>query len=391
MIHRFLKLAADPTTEPDLRHEAAAFVRSLRASAGQGDAEQVARVEAAVAADPVSSFAFDDSGLATLSAAGGSWQAGRFETPTIGELLRRARERRQGATTAPEARLWVFDGASPATDIGSLQATAEAGSLFQVASQFNCLESPGPFVTHVSDYFNDLTQGPRASISAFPATLLRHYSAPGADGKRFVQKTGRPQIDLLAEVLGSGKSPVRDGYLVDPGRMGGEAFAAALEAGFDRVRVGVHHDAQVVLGYNWDGAVVDSGTRRITQVFTSTVAGGGYGGASAFGAAFRSVCRQTLRAAYLGTLLAAVARERTIVVLTLIGGGVFGNPIDLIWEAILGAFDEVRPLVSGRLDVVLNGYNLSRLIDLGQILPGVRDRGGVVLRFGSEGLIEVRR
>ena len=34
-----------------------------------------------------------------------------------------------------------------ATDIGSLQATAGPGMLFQVASQFNCLEAPGPFVT----------------------------------------------------------------------------------------------------------------------------------------------------------------------------------------------------------------------------------------------------
>ena len=51
------------------------------------------------------------------------------------------------------------------TDIGALQASAPPGSLFQVASQFNCLESPGAYVTPVAAYLGDPTQGPRASIS----------------------------------------------------------------------------------------------------------------------------------------------------------------------------------------------------------------------------------
>jgi hypothetical protein len=390
MIQRFLDLAAERASEPDLRDEVAAFVRSLRASAGRGDASRVARAEAAVRADPASAFTFDASGLATLRVAGNAWCAGRFETPSIAELRQRAGERR-GSSPAGQARFWVLDGASPATDIGSLQATAGEGALFQVASQFNCLESPGPHLTDVAYYFADPTQGPRASISAFPATLLRHYSAPAPRGERFVQTSGGRQIDLLADVFGPGASAVRNGYLLDHGGVGDEAFAAALEAGFDRIRVGVHGAVQVVLGHDWDGAVVDSGVRRITQVFTSTVAGGGYGGARVFDEGFRAVCRQTLRAAYLGTLLAAVALGRSPVVLTLIGGGVFGNPVDLIQESIQWAFDEARPLACGSLDVVLNGYNLSRLIDLRRVLPGVRGQGGAIIRFGAEGLLGVLR
>jgi hypothetical protein len=42
-------------------------------------------------------------------------------------------------------------------------------------------------------------------------------------------------------------------------------------------------------------------------------------------------------------------------------------------------------------DVVLNGYNLSRPTDVEGLLPDVRARGGAVLRFGGEGLAEVRR
>src|SRR3989442_929187 len=80
------------------------------------------------------------------------------------------------------------------------QAPAPPGSLFQVASQFNCLESPGEFVVPVAEYFNDPTQGPRASISAFPGTLVRHYAAPAPDGSRFVQTNDGPQLNLLEGV-----------------------------------------------------------------------------------------------------------------------------------------------------------------------------------------------
>lgn len=385
MIDKILTLANDPATEPDLRREVARWIGMLHASAGRGDREQVGRAEKAILQDPRSAFTFDAAGHATLTAAGMIWRAGRFTTPSIAELRGQAQER-----TGGHARLWLLDGAGPATDIGSLQATACEGALFQVASQFNCLESPGPFIVPVADYFYDPTQGPRASISAFPGTLLRHYAAPTPGGDRFTQERGKQQIDLLADVFEPGKSPVLDGYLLNHGGLGPVGFVMALEKGFDRIRIGVHEDVQVVLGHNWDGAV-EGLDRRITQVFTSTVAGGGYGAEQFLGKEFQAACRQTLRAAYLGTLLAAVTLKRTSAVLTLIGGGVFGNPLDAIWQAILFAFDEVRPLAAGPLDVVVNGHNLSRRMSLEQFLPDVRARGGAILRFGNEGLVQVLR
>jgi hypothetical protein len=389
MLEQLLRLAADPSDEPELRRQIRGFVQSLLASVSGGDRTLVGRAEAAVKQDPSAALAFDATGVATLHLEQITWQAGRFETPSIAELRQRARERSQNSDPG-RARLWVLDGMSPATDIGSLQATAGAGALFQVASQFNCLESPGPYVVDVADYFHDPTQGPRASISAFPGTLLRHYAAPTPDGGRFVQRDGGPQIDLLADVFAQGQSPVRSGYLWDHGGAGPAALVNALEANFDRIRVGVHDAVQVVLGHNWDGAV-DGADCRITQVFTSTVAGGDYGGQQELGAAFAPACRQTLRAGYLGTLLAAVGLGRSLVVLTLIGGGVFRNPAAQIWEAILWAFDEVQPLAVNELDVVLNGYNLSTMIDLRSMLPALSERGGAVLRFGPEGLVGVLR
>jgi hypothetical protein len=63
--------------------------------------------------------------------------------------------------------------------------------------------------------------------------------------------------------------------------------------------------------------------------------------------------RQLQRAAYLGTLLAAVVLGKHTVVLTLIGGGVFGNPTRVIWDAIHWAVDEVRQYTAS-LDVLVN-------------------------------------
>jgi hypothetical protein len=383
MFDGFLDLAANPAAVNDLREVTARHVAALRAGS-RSDRRIVARAEAAVAADPIGSFAFDPNGHATVTAAGHSWPAGRFETPSLGEL----RQRVAGVgTTAGTSRLWVLDGAGPATDIGALQATTAGKPLFQVASQFNCLESPGPYLARVADYFNDYTQGPRASVSAFTATLLRHYAAP-ASGGRFVQGTGGKQIDLLADVFGSDLSPVQSGYLASHGGMGADGLLAALEVGFDRIRVGVHDDAPVLLGHDWDGAV--EGDRRVGQVFTSTVAGGGYGGSGSLGAAFEPVCRQLLRAAYLGTVLAAVALGRSPVVLTLIGGGVFGNPVGVIWDAILWAVDTARPF-AGRLDVVVNGRDLVTRLGLPVLLAGVRDRGGAAIRLDRDGLVGVER
>lgn len=380
--------AADQAEESHLLQEIEGHVGLLRASSGKGNRGLVSQAEQLVRENAADAFVHDSTG-STLTAAGCSWCAGRFETISIRELRDRASARILGAVRG-RVRLLVFDGASPVTDIGSLQATNSNSTLFQVASQFNCLESPGPYITRVANYFGDPTQGPRASISAFPATLLRHYAASGPDGDKFIQETDGRQIDLLAEACGLGAS--RNGYFTGGGGNDPLALAAALETHFEAIRVGVHDDLQVVLGYNWDGAVEDSEHRRIAQVFTSTVAGGGYGGKTKLGEAFDTACRQLLRAAYLGTLLAAAALGRTRVVLTLIGGGVFGNPIPLIWDAIQWALDEVKPYLGQNLDVVVNGYNLSTLIDLDSvILPAVRSQGGVILKFNSKGCAAIRR
>src|SRR5207237_739638 len=168
---------------------------------------------------------------------------------------------------------------------------------------FNCLEAPGSFVTPVAEYFHDPTQGPRASISAFPATLVRHYAAPH---------------------------------------------------------------------------------RTSAQVLTATIAGGMYGdlGEEAAGAA---ICRQLQRAAYLGTLLAAAALGKRRVALTLIGGGVFANPIRTIWDAILWASDQDVPFLHTELSIVVNGRNLGAELPPTELHAEEDARGGHLVTFDRSG------
>lgn len=350
-------------------------------SRGKGDRNLVASAEQAVAAAPTDAFSFDAEGTATLRVAGKAFSGGRFAPRSILSLREAVAQKASGQPTS--VRFSVIEGEDPITDIGALQAMAPTSTLFQAASQFNCLESPGPYLTRVTSYLSDPTQGPRASISAFPGTLVRHYAAPDGAGGRFVQSQGR-QIDLLADALPEALGKVESGYLMTSNLRDVAAAAKAFEDHFERIQVGVHDGAQVVLGHAWDGAV--EGEPLIAQVFTSTLAAGGYGRGEPFRGPVEAISRQLLRAAYLGTLLAALDLGKQRVVLTMIGGGVFGNPHSLICESILWAIEQVEPLSCGPLEVVLNGRNLST--DVGSALKQACERrGGAyrVLEHGARG------
>lgn len=332
----------------------------------------VRRVEQAVQDAPERAFTVDESGLARLSVEAGSWSAGRFSTPTIGELRERARAVAAGRPRGT-TRLFLNTGPGAHVDIGALQGSAKDGTLFQVASQFNALEAPSPGILPVRRYFSDPTQGPRASISAFPATLLRHYRAPGHDGP--FEQTHHRSIDLLADALPKELGQVSGGYLSPRMIKAPEQLAAALEERLETIRVGLHERAEVVFGHAWSGAV-RSPAPIIHQVFTSTIALGMYGRETP---QLLAAARPLLKAAYLGTLLAARALGADRVVLTSIGGGVFGNPHTLIWEAIRGALEESDEL-GGGLDVIWNLYSGLPRDSLGEeVLREAESRQGGLL------------
>ena len=332
-------------------------------------AKLVAAVEAEVSARGPAAFSFDEQGFATLVAAGRNFAAGRFSTPSIAELRQRLPAKPQQPA---KLTLAVLSGAHPLGDIGALQATAGAGDLFQVASQFNGLEAPDACVVPVLDYLHDYTQGPRASISAFPGVLLRHYAAPlDRRGSRFVQ-TNAQQLNFLADVFEPQVAELRCGYLQGAAIRDKAALAQALLERFEHARVGLHEDIEVVFGHDWSGPVL--GHKTICQVLTSTIAQGSYGRDDG-SEELAVVRRQLLRASYLGTLLSAVALGKSHVLLTLIGGGVFQNPLSDIWQAIHWASEQAAAHLRQPLHVVVN----SRTPIFGALREEVLSRSGQII------------
>jgi len=336
--------------------------------------QTVQAVEAQVQSAGASAFQFDAQGFASLKFQQNTWQAGYFSMPSLAQLKARLS---QPSPAAP-LRFSVLRGADPLTDIGALQAYSTSGTLFQVASQFNGLEAPGPRLVPVADYFTDPTQGPRAAISAFPGLLLRHYAAPrpGSVQTRFVQSASQ-QLNFLADAVPAQLAQVQQGYLQARQVSDPAALATALEQNFENLRVGLHQELEVVLGYDWTGQTRPG--QRIHQVLTSTLAAGAYSPElDPADPNWQRIMRQLLRGAYLGTLLSAAELQSPYVVLTPIGGGVFANPHPLIWEAICWALDEAQAYVSSPMHVVLNGRDFGSGLTEALLNTEVHRRGGVL-------------
>lgn len=253
-----------------------------------------------------------------------SWGMGRLETP----MLRELRERAAGLPGDGAGRLGERRG-----NVRSLHAEpASQGAVFQVASQFNLLEMVGPDVTPeqgVTRYAQDGTQGPACAMAAGAGTLYRNYLVPLAGG---TGQTAARQIDCSADLgtaLGNADGALwhmRNGYLL-PTPQGLQAIddhlagcsPAAIDALRGLLRVGVH----------WDVEVTDPGApagQTVTQVYCSALpvayARGAHGPWDRF-------ATLVLEAAYEATLIVGRLNQARgvspAVLLTRLGGGVFGN------------------------------------------------------------------
>jgi hypothetical protein len=240
-----------------------------------------------------------------------------------------------------------------------------AGALFQVASQFNMLEMTGPEVTPkkgVTIYQHDHTQGPACAIAAGAATIYRNYFAPTGGG---YGQTEDRQLDGLADLgLALGEAlnkPVaalwemRNGYALCA-RAGLDAISALLgklspdqvDAIRGKLCIGIHSDVEVT--------DADGGHRPVvSQAFCSALPVAYSRIPPSHWKAFASLI---LEAAYEATMLAAVLNKQrggsNIVLLTLLGGGAFGNADNWIHEAIRRA---LRIMSGFALDVRLVSYS----------------------------------
>ena len=292
---------------------------------------------------------------------GRSFAIGELETPSLGEL----RSRALAAAGDPAGRLKL---SCVGGDVRTMHHDeANAGALFQVASQFNLLEMTRPEVTPedgVTRYRDDDTQGPACAIAAGAATIYRNYFAE-VGGHR--GQTRHRQIDCLSDLgaaLGNDGNALwemRNGYAMCTERglaVVDRRLAASAPVEIDRLR------DLLRIGLHWRVEVTDAPSPHpvVSQAFCSALPVS-YSGLRDH-ALWRAFATLVLEGAYEATLWAAVLNARRsssrTVFLTRLGGGAFGNDEAWIEGALRRALDRVKHI---GLDV--------RLVSHGPPSPGM--------------------
>ena len=282
---------------------------------------------------------------------------GALETPSLAELRHRVQASgyETGALTVREV---VVDVQALHTD------EANAGALFQVASQFNLLEMVSPEVTPeegVGIYERDITQGPACAIAAGAGTIYRNYFAPvhGQTGQ-----SATNQIDCLADIgtaLGNTEHrlwDMRNGYAL-PSYEGlveiGQRLHASSEPERDALR------ALLRIGLQWGTQVtLDDCTHTVSQAYCSALPVAYYEYCKGYPEDkkdWEEFARLILEATYEATLCAALVNARktgnNTVFLTLVGGGVFGNTTAWIVKSLHRALNLYK---QAALDVAIVSY-----------------------------------
>jgi hypothetical protein len=287
-----------------------------------------------------------------------SYGVGDLELVSLNSLRERVK-----AASGPSGRLKVSIVQGDVREMHS--APEHLGALFQVASQFNLLEMPSPEITPddgVADYEFDNTQGPACAMAAGAATIYRNYFAvvDGHHGQTSERQLdgladiGRTLSDVLALPVGSLWS-MRNGYAMCT-RGGLDAISAHLTSLSQELKDELR--GQLRIGVQSDVEVTDAPENdriRVSQAFCSALpVGYGRDIPAAHWAAFAQL---VLEACYEATIWTAVLNARRtgskIVLLTLVGGGVFRNEFAWIEAAIRRA---LRLAAHFDLDVRLVSY-----------------------------------
>lgn len=287
---------------------------------------------------------------------GKTFACGSLTTPNLGELRREVQ-----ALHLPAAKLSLNE---VVADVLELHKELDnAGSLFQVASQFNLLEMVSPDVSPesgISGYEYDQTQGPACAIAAGAGTLFRNY---------FVNVNDKPgqythsQIDTLFELgqaLGNTSNTLwqmKNGYAL-ASEAGLKVIAEKLQNKSECERDELRQLLRIGLQKNTEVTISDS-KHQVTQAYCSALPVAYSQHSSALWKLFASL---VLEASYEATLCAAILNAvnsgNNSVFLTLLGGGAFGNETRWIMNAIERALTRYK---DANLDVNIVSYGSSNL------------------------------
>lgn len=237
------------------------------------------------------------------------------------------------------------------------------GAFFQAASQFNLLEMVSPNVTPkegVGRYEYDRTQGPACAIACGAGTIYRNYFA---DVNGRVGQTFDNQIDCLKDI----------GVALNNEKLGlwnmSNGYALATSEGLKHInnilkdlsadeyeqlkgllRIGIQSNTQVTINDS-SNFVSQAYCSALPIAYTNINLG-----------LWEPFARLVLEATYEATIYAALNNYQKTnnnkVFLTLVGGGVFGNKIEWILEAIEKALIKFKQTP---LDLMIVSYGNSNL------------------------------
>lgn len=291
---------------------------------------------------------------------GAVFATGTFSTPSVGELRKAAQDALYGEGIGSVSVDHVAVG-----DILEEHAR-HPHALFQAASQLNCLEMASRSVTPedgITGYQFDFTQGPACAMACAAGTLFRNYfvnvgalSIPRSSDGLLGQRADR-QVNTLDGVEAAvrtkerGLWSVRNGYLC-PAPSKVDQLSEVIGAGSHRddllalLKIGLHADVGVTFARG--ASLYEPPARPVTvsQAYCSAMPIGYKDGAGV-----HPLARLLLDGVYEATLWAAVLNAARTgcpdVFLTFVGGGVWGNDIAWIADAIGRAIALVKAHVRG--------------------------------------------
>ena len=254
---------------------------------------------------------------------------------------------------------------------------ANEGAVFQVASQFNCLEMISRTTTPsdgITIYIDDPTQGPACAMACPAGTVYRNYfvkhDTTGVninglfEGQETNQINNLAGVDTILNNTAKKYWKMENGYVI-PDSLGSiEKLKKDITALTTEQVTAVENELRV--GIHWATSVVPSNTYDVCQVYASAVPcaypkGQPLPDHMPLIDIWEPFASLVLRAAYEATLAVAThlsflrsagntTATRVKCYLTLLGGGAFGNKAKWIRDAINSALNKFSKYP---LDVIL--------------------------------------
>jgi hypothetical protein len=274
------------------------------------------------------------------------FQAGWFISPTCKEIRKSVSEiGKRGQLT-----ITVITG----EDAGIAHIKGEHCEVFQGASQFNALEMMGPEITPydgIDGYIYDPTQGPRVALACVPGTFIRNYLVNTQYGGQF---NALEKLHLCHN----------NGYLL----WGTDPLPTKRKVLNDEIVSELMIPCMLytqVAGVTRTGPTKAHCTSKLVhQIYSSAVPVGVYGNGGNNDTQL-IIAEKIIKAGYIGAIGMAIILHffdkelgnttllRPRVNLTLIGGGVFNVPTELVLKSLKEAIEVYREY---ECDIHIHGH-----------------------------------